>query len=75
MSDIVDTSFIMPYPTADVYGIGIAGSPVPEAPPSAPPAQAEAQSGAGGAQYTGGAPSSEPFNEIEGLGRYVDVRV
>ena len=62
MSDIIDTSFLMPYPTSDVYGIGIASSPVPATPPAPPPTQPEAQGGA-------------PFNEIEGLGRYVDVKV
>jgi hypothetical protein len=69
MSDIIDTSFLAPYPTADVYGIGIAGSPVPEAAPAAPPAQAGQPNG-------GGAPSREPAGEQpEGLGRFVDVRV
>jgi hypothetical protein len=75
MSDIIDTSFLMPYPTADVYGIGVAGAYKPEASPAAPPAQAEAQSGVSGGQNTGSAPPGEPSEEIEGLGRYVDVRV
>jgi len=76
MSDIIDTSFLMPYPTADVYGIGIASSPVPEASTASPPTQTEVQSGVSGAQSTGSAPSSEPIKEEpEGLGRYVDVRV
>jgi hypothetical protein len=75
MSDIVDTSFLMPYPIADVYGIGIAGSPVPESSPAARPTQVEAQNGITGAQSTGSVPSSGPSERTEGLGRYVDVRV
>ena len=75
MGDIIDTSFIMPYPTADVYGIGVAGSSVPEASFAAPPEQTEAQGVSSGAHIAGNAPSSGPSEKIEGLGRYVDVRV
>ena len=75
MSDIIDTSFLMPYPAADAYGIGVAGPSAPEAPPAAPPEQSEAQGAPGGAQNAGSVPSSGPSETIEGLGRYVDVRV
>jgi hypothetical protein len=75
MSDIIDAAFLAPYPTADVYGIGVAASPVPEPAPSTAPAQAESPS-SGGARKGGGAPSSEPADvTLEGLGRYVDVKV
>ncbi len=75
MGDIIDTSFIAPYPTADVYGIGVAGSSAPEASPAVSPEQTEAQREPNGTQGAGSAPSSGPSEEIEGLGRYVDVRV
>jgi hypothetical protein len=75
MGDIIDTSFIMPYATADVYGIGVAGSSAPEASPASSPEQTEAKSEPSGAQNAGSAPSSGPSEKIEGLGRYVDVRV
>ena len=75
MGDIIDTSFVMPYPTADVYGIGVAGPSAPEASPAAPSEQTEAPGAPSGAQGVGSAPSSGPSETIEGLGRYVDVRV
>jgi hypothetical protein len=75
MGDIIDTSFVVPYPTADVYGIGVAGHSVPEASPATPPERTEAQGATSGAQGAGSAPSSGPSETIEGLGRYVDVRV
>jgi hypothetical protein len=75
MGDIIDTSFVTPYPTADVYGIGVAGSAAPEAPPATPPEQAEVQGAPDVAQGAGSSPSRGPSETFEGLGGYVDVRV
>ena len=63
MSDVIDATFLVPYPRENVFGIGIAGPAAPEAtdvpPEPAPPEQPQGQSRKG----------------YEELGRYVDVKI
>jgi len=81
MGDVYDSSFIVPYPAEDVYGLGVAGPPAEK--PAADSVEGTeqkapeevSQSENGGAADRNGMNGSGAENYETNLGRNVDVTV